>query len=81
MILVGANLDEAQIGDVVVEITHNGFYTHIQVWVNIRNGARNGSQPQSYRGNITTPHNLHRVSSSVLERHNSTPIIGDIWIP
>jgi hypothetical protein len=40
VILVGANPDEAQIGDVVVEITHNGFYTCIQVWVNIRNGAR-----------------------------------------
>jgi hypothetical protein len=29
MVLVGINLDEAQIGDVVVEITHNGFYTHL----------------------------------------------------
>jgi hypothetical protein len=26
MIIVGVNLDEVRIGDVVVEITHNGFY-------------------------------------------------------
>jgi len=27
MIIVGVNPDELQIGDVEVEITHNGFYT------------------------------------------------------
>jgi hypothetical protein len=27
VILVGINPDEAQVGDVQVEITHNGFYT------------------------------------------------------
>jgi hypothetical protein len=40
MILMGINPDEAQIGDVVVEIIQNGFYTCAQVWVKIRNGAR-----------------------------------------
>jgi hypothetical protein len=40
VILVGINLNEAQVGDVAVEITHNGFYTRAQVWVKIRNGAR-----------------------------------------
>jgi hypothetical protein len=40
VIFMGINRDEAQIGDAVVEITHNGFYTRVQVWVKIRNGAR-----------------------------------------
>ncbi len=37
MIFVGINSDEAQIGDVAVEITHNGFHTRAQVY---GNGAR-----------------------------------------
>jgi len=40
VILIGINPNEAQIGDVAVEIIHNGFYTHTQVWVKIRNGTR-----------------------------------------
>jgi hypothetical protein len=40
VILMGINSDEAQIGDIVVKIAHNGFYTHAQVWVKIRTGAR-----------------------------------------
>jgi len=39
VIIVGINRDETWIGDVVVEIIHNGFCTHVQVWINIRNGA------------------------------------------
>ncbi len=27
VILVGIDLDEAQVGDVAIEIVHNGFYT------------------------------------------------------
>ncbi len=37
---VGIDPDEAQVGDVVVEITHNGFCTRTQVWLKLRNGAR-----------------------------------------
>jgi hypothetical protein len=40
-----------------------------------------GSQPQSYISNITTPHTLRKVSSSILERQSSTPRIRNIWIP
>jgi hypothetical protein len=40
VILVSIDLDEIQVGDVVVEIIHNGFYTCAQVWLKIRNGAR-----------------------------------------
>jgi hypothetical protein len=40
-----------------------------------------GNQPSSYRGNITIPHTLHKISPSISERQNITPRIGDIWIP
>ncbi len=40
VIIVGINHDEAWIGDVVIEIIHNGFYTHVKVWIKIRNGAK-----------------------------------------
>jgi hypothetical protein len=40
MTFVRMNPDEAQVGDVVIEIVHNGFYTHVQGWLKLRNGAR-----------------------------------------
>jgi hypothetical protein len=33
------NPDEAQIWDVVMEITHNGFCTCAQVWMRIKDGT------------------------------------------
>jgi hypothetical protein len=42
---------------------------------------RDGGRPQNYRGNITTPHTLRRVSPFVPERQRSVPRIGDVWIP
>jgi hypothetical protein len=36
---MGVNLDEARVGDVAVEIAHNGFCTCAQVWMRIRDGV------------------------------------------
>ncbi len=30
---VGIDPDEARVGDVAIEIAHNGFYTRAQVWL------------------------------------------------
>jgi hypothetical protein len=32
--------NEARVGDVAVEIIHNGFYTRVEVWLKLRNGTR-----------------------------------------
>jgi hypothetical protein len=40
MTFVGINHDEAQIGDVAIKIVHNGFYTHTQVWLKLRNRVK-----------------------------------------
>jgi hypothetical protein len=37
---VGIDPDEAQVRDVEVEIIHNGFNAHAQVWMKLWNGAR-----------------------------------------
>ncbi len=37
---VSINPNEAQIGDVAIEIVHNGFYTRTQVWLKLRDEAR-----------------------------------------
>jgi hypothetical protein len=39
VVIVGINLDEARIGDVVVEIAHNSFYTRARVWMKIRDAV------------------------------------------
>jgi hypothetical protein len=39
------------------------------------------NQLHSYRGNITIPHTLRRVSPSITKRHNNVRRIGDILIP
>jgi hypothetical protein len=38
--LVGIDPDEARVGDIAVEVVHSGFYTRIEVWLKVRNGAR-----------------------------------------
>jgi hypothetical protein len=38
--LVGIDPEEAQVGDVAVEIAHSGFHTRAKVWLKVRNGAR-----------------------------------------
>jgi hypothetical protein len=79
--IIGIDPDEARVGNVAVEIAHNGFYTHVQDWLKLRDAARGWGRPQSYRGNMTTLHTLRRVSPSFPERHRSVPRIGNIWIP
>jgi hypothetical protein len=32
--------DETRVGDVVVEVAHSGFYTRVEVWLKVRDGAR-----------------------------------------
>jgi hypothetical protein len=38
--LVGIDPDEARVGDVVVEVAHNGFFTRAEVWLKVSDGAR-----------------------------------------
>ncbi len=40
MVIVGINPNEARIGDAAVEIAYNGFCTHAQVWMKVRDGTR-----------------------------------------
>jgi len=37
--IIGLNPDEVQVGDFVVELSNNGFYTRAQVWIRMYNGA------------------------------------------
>ncbi len=37
--LVGINPGEARIGDIAIEVTHNGFYTRAQVWLKVTDGT------------------------------------------
>jgi hypothetical protein len=37
--LVGIDPEEAQVGDVAIEIAHSGFHTRAEVWLKVGNGA------------------------------------------
>jgi hypothetical protein len=37
--LVGIHPKVARVGDVAVEVAHNGFHTRVEVWLRVRNGA------------------------------------------
>jgi len=37
--IIRLNPDEVQVGDFVVELSNNGFYTRAQVWIRMCNGA------------------------------------------
>ncbi len=38
--IVGINPDQVRVGDIVVEVSHSGFYTSARVWVRVTDGAR-----------------------------------------
>jgi hypothetical protein len=40
VIVVGIDPDEAQVGDVAIEVAHSGFYTRAEVWLKVRDGTR-----------------------------------------
>ncbi len=37
--VVGFNLAEAQVGDIVIKVTHNGCVSRVRVWVKLQDGA------------------------------------------
>ncbi len=39
--IIGLNPELAQIGDLVIQVTHISISTRIQIWLKIINGARN----------------------------------------
>jgi hypothetical protein len=78
--LVGIDPDEAQVGDIAVEVAHSGFYTRAQVWLKVIDGARGGHRPQTYRTTFTSPPILRKIAPSHAERQRALPRLGDIWI-
>jgi hypothetical protein len=38
--LVGIDPYEAKVGDTAVEVAHSGFYTRVEVWLKVVDGAR-----------------------------------------
>jgi hypothetical protein len=37
--IIGVSPDEAQIGDITMELMHNGFYIKAQIWVKMQDGV------------------------------------------
>jgi len=38
--IVDIDPDQARMGDIVMEVSHSGFYTSARVWVSVTDGAR-----------------------------------------
>jgi hypothetical protein len=38
--IIGVNFNEAQAGDIDVELMHNEFYTRAHIWVKMQDGVR-----------------------------------------
>jgi hypothetical protein len=39
VVILGVIPDEAQVGDIAIELMHNGFYTRAQVWLKMQDGV------------------------------------------
>jgi hypothetical protein len=78
---VGIDLDETQVGDVAIEIIHNGLYTRTQIWLKLRNGTRGWGSTSMLQSQYHYTSYLCRVSSTIPKRQRSVPRIGDIWVP
>jgi hypothetical protein len=40
------DLDDSQVGDVVVSIVHNGFYRKATIWINVDNEGKGQKTPR-----------------------------------
>jgi hypothetical protein len=36
---VGIDPNEARVGDIAIEVAHSGFYTRVQIWLKVIDGA------------------------------------------
>jgi hypothetical protein len=61
--IIGLNPDEVQVGDFVVELSNNGFYTWAQVWIRMHNGAGGWESQQNSKGSTILPPTLRRISA------------------
>jgi hypothetical protein len=50
--LVGIDPDQAQVGDIAVEVAHSGFYTRAQVWLKVIDGARGWASTSELQTNF-----------------------------
>jgi hypothetical protein len=50
--IVGINPDQARVGDIAVEVSHNGFYTSAQVWVRVTDGAKGWAWTSLFQDNF-----------------------------
>jgi len=50
--IVGINPDQARVGDIAVEVSHNGFYTSARVWVKVTDGARGWAWTSKLQNNL-----------------------------
>jgi len=79
--IIGMSHDEAQAGDIVVELIHNRFCTRAQVWVEMQNGARRWVSSARFQNNIILLLIFCRVSTHRWEKQRQVSRIGDVWIP
>jgi hypothetical protein len=50
--LVGIDLDEARVGDIVVKVAHSGFYTSAKVWLKVIDGTRGWASTSELQTNF-----------------------------
>jgi hypothetical protein len=50
--LVGIDPGQARVGDIAVEVAHNGFYTRAQVWLKVVDGAGGWASTSELQANF-----------------------------
>jgi len=50
--LVRIDPNEAQVGDIAVEVVHSGFYTRARVWLKVIDGARGWASTSNLQTNF-----------------------------
>jgi hypothetical protein len=76
--IVGVSSNEAQAGDIVVELVHNGFYTRAQVWVKMQDGTGGWVSSARSSDNITLLLILRRVTTHYSEKQKQVPQLCDV---
>ncbi len=79
--ITGLDLDQAQVGDLAIHVSHSNFYSKVHVWLKTSDGTRSWMTIARHQIFLKIPSLFNPLNIELHKRNEIIPKIGDIWIP
>jgi hypothetical protein len=77
---ISFDLDDSQVGDVVVSIVHNGFYRQTTIWINVDNEDKGQKTPREIliKHYVTFSTHSPKCIVGIYKQGDFVPCVDDI---